>query len=43
MWNTDDCLEAISEVCLYVNTEQTKYMVMSSHENAGQTHNFTDC
>jgi hypothetical protein len=26
------------EVCLEANTEETKYMVTSSHQNAGQNH-----
>jgi hypothetical protein len=31
--------EASREVGLEVNTEKTKYMVMSHHQNAGQNHN----
>jgi len=32
-------LEASREVGLEVNTEKTKYVVMSHHQNAGQNHN----
>jgi hypothetical protein len=32
-------LDAKGVVCLEVNTEKTKYMVMSHHQNAGQNHN----
>jgi hypothetical protein len=32
-------LEASWEVGLEVNTEQTKFMVMFHHQNAGQNHN----
>jgi hypothetical protein len=32
-------LEASREVGLEVNTEKTKYMAMSRHQNAGQNHN----
>jgi hypothetical protein len=31
-------LEAITEVDLVVNTEKTKYMVVSCHQNVGQNH-----
>jgi len=31
-------LDASREVSLEVNTEKTKYMVMSRHKNAGQNH-----
>jgi hypothetical protein len=27
-----------NEICLEVNTEKTKYMLMSHHPNAGQNH-----
>jgi hypothetical protein len=32
-------IDASKEVCV-VNTEKTKYMLMSRHQNAGQNHNF---
>jgi hypothetical protein len=35
--------EASREVGLEVNTEKTKHMVMSHHQNAAQNHNFLDC
>jgi len=38
--NTEVLLEASREVGLEVNTEKTKCMVMSRHQNAGQNHNF---
>jgi hypothetical protein len=37
--NTDALLEASGEVGLEVNTEGTKYMVVSHYQNAGQNHN----
>jgi hypothetical protein len=37
--NTGTLLEASKEVSVEVNTEKTKYMVMSCHHNAGQNHN----
>jgi hypothetical protein len=37
--NTEALLEASREDVLEVNTEKTKYMVMSCHQNAGQNHN----
>jgi hypothetical protein len=37
--NTEDLLEATSEVSLEVNTEKTMYMGMPCHQNAGQNHN----
>jgi hypothetical protein len=37
--NTEALLEASKEVCLKVNTEKTKYMVVSNHQNIGQNHN----
>jgi len=33
-------LEASREVCLELNTEKTKYMVVSRHQNAGQNYKF---
>jgi hypothetical protein len=33
--NTEDLLEASRKVSLEVNTERTKYMVISRHQNAG--------
>jgi hypothetical protein len=36
--NTEALLEASREVDLEVNTEKTKYMVISHHQNAGQNH-----
>jgi ribosomal protein S2 len=32
-------IDADKEVGLEVNTEKTKYMLLSRHQNAGQTHN----
>jgi len=32
-------VEDIKDVGLEVNTEETKYIVMSCHQNAGQDHN----
>jgi len=37
--NTEALLEASREVGLEVNTEKTKYMVVSGHQNAGHIHN----
>jgi len=37
--NTECLLETSREVGLEVNTQKTKYMVMSRHKNAGQNHN----
>jgi hypothetical protein len=37
--NKEALLEASREIGLEVNTEQTKYMVMSCHQNAGQSYN----
>jgi len=37
--NTEDLLEATSEVSLEVNTEKTMYMVMPRHQNVGENHN----
>jgi hypothetical protein len=36
--NTKVLLGASREVSLEINTEKTKYMFMSSHQNAGQNH-----
>jgi hypothetical protein len=36
---TEALLQASREHGLEVNTEETKYMVMSHHQNAGQNHN----
>jgi hypothetical protein len=37
--NTDALLESSREVGLEVNTENSKYMVMSRHQNVGQNYN----
>jgi len=37
MKNTEALLEACKEVGLKVNTENTKYVVMSRHQNVGLT------
>jgi hypothetical protein len=37
--NKEALLEGTREVGLEVNTEKTKYMVMSHHQNVGQNHN----
>jgi hypothetical protein len=37
--NTEALLQASSEIGLEVNTEKTKYMVMSRHQKVGQNHN----
>jgi len=37
--NTEALLGASKEVGLDVNTENTKYMVISHHQNVGQNHN----
>jgi hypothetical protein len=34
--NTETLINASSEVCLKVNEEKTKYMLVSHHQNAGQ-------
>jgi hypothetical protein len=39
---TEAILEASKEVGLEVNTEETKNMVMSGHQNAGQKSSFHD-
>jgi hypothetical protein len=38
-WNTEAVLEVSKEVGLEGNTERTKYVVMSHHQNAGQNDN----
>jgi predicted esterase YcpF (UPF0227 family) len=37
--NTETLIVASQEVGLEVNTEKTKYMLLSHHQNAGQNHN----
>jgi hypothetical protein len=37
--NTEAIIDASKEVGLEVNTEKTKYMLLSRHHNAGQNHN----
>jgi hypothetical protein len=34
--NTETLIDAIKEVGLEVNTEKTKYMFLSRHQNAGK-------
>jgi hypothetical protein len=36
--NTETLIDASKEVSLEVNTEKTKYMLLSRHQNAGQNH-----
>jgi hypothetical protein len=36
--NTETILNSNKEVGLEVNTEKTKYMLLSHHQNAGQNH-----
>jgi hypothetical protein len=36
---TEALLEAAKQVSVEVNTEKTKYMVVSRHQNVGQGHN----
>jgi hypothetical protein len=36
--NTQILFDASKEVGLEVNTEKTKYMLLSRHQNAGQNH-----
>jgi hypothetical protein len=38
MKNTETLSDASKEVGLEVNTEKTKYMLLSRHQNAGQNH-----
>jgi hypothetical protein len=35
---TETLIDAGKEVCLEVNTDKTKYMLLSRHQNAGQNH-----
>jgi hypothetical protein len=37
--NTEALIGASKEVGLEVNAEKTKYMLLSRHQNAGQSHN----
>jgi hypothetical protein len=37
--NTETLIDASKKVCLQVNAEKTKYMVLSRHQYAGQNHN----
>jgi hypothetical protein len=37
--NTETLIDAIREVGLEVNTEKTKYMLLSCYQTAGQNHN----
>jgi hypothetical protein len=37
--NTETITDATKEVSLEVSAEQTKYMLLSRHQNAGQNHN----
>jgi hypothetical protein len=37
--NTDTFIDTSKEVGLEVNTEKTKYMLLSCHQNAGQNYN----
>jgi hypothetical protein len=37
--NTQTLTDASKETGLEVNTEKTKYMLLSHHQNAGQNHN----
>jgi hypothetical protein len=36
--NTEDIIDASKEVGLEVNTEKTKYMLLSRHQNARENH-----
>jgi site-specific DNA-adenine methylase len=36
--NTETLIDASKEVGLEENTEKTKYMLLSRHQNAGQNH-----
>jgi hypothetical protein len=36
--NTETSIDASKEVGLDVNTEKTKYMLLSRHQNVGQNH-----
>jgi hypothetical protein len=37
--NTENLLEALSDIDLEINAEKTKYMIMSRHPNSGQNQN----
>jgi hypothetical protein len=37
--NAENLLDASRDVCLEINAEKTKYMIMSRHLNAGQNQN----
>jgi hypothetical protein len=37
--NSDTLLEASRDIGLEINTEKTKYMIISHHPNSGQIHN----
>jgi hypothetical protein len=37
--NTETFLGASEDVGLEINAEETKYMIMSCHQNSGQNHN----
>jgi hypothetical protein len=37
--NTKTLIDASTEVRLQANTEKTKYILLSRHQNAGQNHN----
>jgi hypothetical protein len=37
--NTETLLEASRDTSLEMNAEKTKYMIMSRHQNSGQTQN----
>jgi hypothetical protein len=39
--NTETLTDASKEVGLEINTEKTKYMLLSPHQNAGQNHDIT--
>jgi hypothetical protein len=39
MYFTEALIDTSKEVGLEVNTEKTKYMLMSHHQNAGQNRN----
>jgi hypothetical protein len=36
--NTETFIDAINKVCLEVNTEKSKYMLLSHHQNGEQNH-----
>jgi hypothetical protein len=36
--NTENVIDGSKEVGLEVNTEKTKYILLSRHQNAGQNH-----